>query len=80
MNLTEIYLIQLSLPEPNENVFSCNECKAILHFFYELWIKQEQKDISELMNDIICRNLTGIGNKWPLFVLPSSLDTEHLSF
>ena len=23
------------------------------------------------LNDIICRNLTGIGEKWPLFVLPS---------
>ena len=23
------------------------------------------------LNDIICRNLTGIGDKWPLFVLPS---------
>ena len=22
------------------------------------------------LNDIICRNLTGIGEKWPLFVLP----------
>ena len=23
------------------------------------------------LNDILCRNLTGIGDKWPLFVLPS---------
>ena len=23
------------------------------------------------LNDIVCRNLTGIGDKWPLFVLPS---------
>ena len=23
------------------------------------------------LNDIICRNLTGIGDKWPLFMLPS---------
>ena len=23
------------------------------------------------LNDIICKNLTGIGDKWPLFVLPS---------
>ena len=23
------------------------------------------------LNDVICRNLTGIGEKWPLFVLPS---------
>ena len=29
-----------------------------------------ERDIRTL-NDIICRNLTGIGEKWPLFVLPS---------
>ena len=23
------------------------------------------------LNDILCKNLTGIGDKWPLFVLPS---------
>ena len=27
----------------HENVFSCNECEAILHFSYESWIKQSRK-------------------------------------
>ena len=27
----------------NENVFSCNECEAILHFTHESWIKQSRK-------------------------------------
>ena len=31
------------------------------------------------LNDIICRNLTGIGDKWPLFVLPSCYGYEHTS-
>ena len=31
----------------------------------------EQRGIFRILNDIICRNLTGIGEKWPLFVLPS---------
>ena len=39
--------------------FFCNECEAILHFFYESWIKQAERYIRTL-NDIICRNLTGI--------------------
>ena len=32
------------------------------------------------LNDIICKNLTGIGDKWPLFVLPSCWAMKHPSF
>ena len=34
------------------------------------WSNRAERYIRTL-NDIICRNLTGIGEKWPLFVLPS---------
>ena len=40
----------------------------------------EQKGYIRTLNDIICRNMTGIGDKWPLFVLPSCCGNEHPSF
>ena len=32
------------------------------------------------LNDIICRNLTEIGDKWPLFVIPSCWVTRFSPF
>ena len=42
----------------------------ISHFSHESWANRAERYIRTL-NDIICKNLTGIGDKWPLFVLPS---------